>query len=138
MKKKSFFFIFLLTLVLSMAGSLSVAAQTDMQMDQNMALSMSTGPLVAGQMIHVYVDLVAFFITMYLVIKIGTGKIRLPIVVFALAFLSAALIPLIWGHGAMWVMALVKSSLGFIGVLMFIQIFGGKSLLFPKKETPQS
>jgi hypothetical protein len=87
------------------------------------------GPLFYGQMAHIYVDFAAFLITMWLIVKIGSGSIRYPLFAIALAFLAAVLIPIIFGHGFMWFMALTKSIIAFIGVIWFIKIFGGWKML---------
>lgn len=95
------------------------------------------GPVIGGQMIHVYFDFLIFIIALFLVMKIGSGKIRYPIFILALGFLISALVPVVFGHGYMWLVALIKSSFGLLSVLLFIQVFGGMSLVFPKKDLNQ-
>jgi len=131
-------------LILSLASVSFVLAQDQtmeekmmddqMVMGGSMMMGGSMGPVIFGQMLHVYFDLLIFIIASFLVIKIGSGKIRYPIIALALGFLVSALIPVLFGHGLMWLIALIKSGFGLLSILLFIQAFGGMSLVFPKKD----
>ena len=92
--------------------------------DGRMQMFVDLGPALGGQMAHVYVDIIAFLITLFLVMKVGRGKIRYPILILGLTFLVSALIPLFFGHNLMWLVALIKSIGGMISIIWFISIFG--------------
>ena len=138
MLKKIIFSVLILSLVsFSFAlaqGQMMDDKVTEDQMTMGGSMGMSIGPVIYGQMVHVYFDLLIFIVALFLVIKIGSGKIRYPIITLALGFLVSALIPVFFGHGLMWLVALIKSGFGLLSILLFIQAFGGISLIFPKKD----
>ncbi len=99
------------------------AAQHNMEAGHTQMI-VDIGPSYKGQMAHVYVDLLSFLIALFLVMKIGSGKIRYPILVLGLTFLATGLMPIILGHTYMWLVALVKSLGGMLAIIWFLQIFG--------------
>ena len=143
MLKKIIFSVLILSLVsfsfaLAQDQMIDGAMMDDKVMEDQMimggSMGMSIGPVIYGQMVHVYFDLLIFIVALFLVIKIGSGKIRYPIITLALGFLVSALIPVFFGHSFMWLVALIKSGFGLLSILLFIQAFGGISLIFPKKD----
>ena len=92
------------------------------------------GPGFGGQMLHVYVDVLAFLVTLFLVMKLGMGKMRYPIMVLALTLLLTALIPVIWGHQWMWLIALLRSIGIIIAMIWLMVIFG----VFQRSNTPSA
>ena len=137
MSKKIIYTILFTVLLITMSIS-PVLAQSDSMMEEGvmemdgmmmgpdgrMQMTIDMGPALGGQMAHVYVDLVAFVISLYLVMKIGRGKIRNPIMLLGLGFLVSALIPLFFGHQFMWLIALVKSIAATFAMIWFMSVFG--------------
>ena len=93
-----------------------------------------TGPLVGGRMVHQSLDLMAFLVTLVMVIRIGPGAIALPILIFGFSFLFSALLPIAFGTKILWALPLINSFFGLLGIITFMYVFGLFGLLFKKKE----
>lgn len=93
------------------------------------------GPMFLGQMLHVYADLAGFFIVLYLVLKIGSGTLRYPVLVLGLTFLATALLPSLFGHQYMWTVALVKSVGVILSLLWLLGILGLLGTPRPTEKT---
>jgi hypothetical protein len=83
-----------------------------------------SGPMIGQSMLFVAVDLLAFLITLLVVMRIGTGKIAQPILVFSLGFLVSAVLPLVWGTDVLWLVPIVQSVFGIFGILLFMKVLG--------------
>ncbi len=83
-----------------------------------------SGPMIGQSMLFVAVDLLAFLMTLLVVLRIGTGKIAQPILVFSLGFLFSAILPLIFGTDVLWLIPIVQSAFGILGILLFMKVLG--------------
>lgn len=93
-----------------------------------------SGPMIGQSMLYVAINLVVFLLTLLLVLRIGTGKIAQPILVISFGFLISAILPLIWGSDVLWVVPVVQSIFGLLGMLLFMQILGVFVLLSVKSD----
>jgi len=97
-----------------------------------------TGPLIGQGMLFITLNLVAFLLTLVLVLRIGTGKIGQPIFLIGLGFLVAALIPLVLGTEHLWAVPVAQTLFGVAGIFSLMKAFGVFELLqhpaAPKKS----
>ena len=91
-----------------------------------------SGPMVGQSFLFVVVNLLVFLVTLILVLRIGSGRIAGPILVIGFGFLTSAVLPLVWGSDVFWLVPLIQSFCGFLGILFFMQVLGIFSL-FNKK-----
>jgi hypothetical protein len=89
-----------------------------------------SGPMVGQSMLFVSVNLLAFLLTLLVVLRIGTGKIAQPILVISLGFLASAIVPLFWGPELLWLIPLIQSLFGILGILLFMKVLGIFQMIF--------
>jgi len=89
-----------------------------------MQVLVNLGPTIGEGMLFITVNLIAFLITLILVLRIGSGKIAKPIFLIGLGFLFSALSPMIFGVENIWAVPIIQSIFSAVGILMFIKIFG--------------
>ncbi|MBI4128329.1 MAG: hypothetical protein HY459_04680 [Parcubacteria group bacterium] len=90
------------------------------------------GPSLGGQPLHVFVDLLASLIALSLMLKMGTGKLKYPIFVFVIGYLTSALVRILGGYSYAWLVPLIKSFTDFIGLIWLFSLLGG-FVLFRRK-----
>lgn len=89
-----------------------------------MAISTFSGPMIGEGMLFISVNLVAFLVTLMLVLRIGSGKISQPIFLIGLGFLLSALISIVIGTNYLWAVPLVQTIFGLAGIISLMKIFG--------------
>ncbi len=87
-------------------------------------ISTFSGPMIGEGMLFITVNLVAFLVTLMLVLRIGSGKISQPIFFIGLGFLLSALIPVVAGTDYLWASPLVQTLFGLLGIVSLMKIFG--------------
>ena len=92
------------------------------------------GPTVGDGMLYITINLVAFLVVLMFILRIGTGKLAIPMFFIALAFLISALIPILIGVEYLWLVPLVESLFVFIGVMILMRILGVFELISGKSE----
>ena len=88
--------------------------------------------MVGQSFLFVIVNLLVFLATLLLVLRIGNGKIAQPILVIGFGFLASAVMPLIWGSDVFWLVPLIQSFCGLLGILLFMQVLGIFTIGSPK------
>lgn len=105
-----------------------------------------TGPMVGETLVFVPVNAAVFFLSLLVIIRIGKGKLNLPIILLALGFLAAAATPVILGVKYLWVVPLVQTTFGALSIISLMKIFGifgmifgsDRPSLFSKKDKTES
>ncbi|MBW1937028.1 MAG: hypothetical protein JRI84_16070, partial [Deltaproteobacteria bacterium] len=82
------------------------------------------GPMIGEGMLFITLNLVAFLLTLVLVLRIGAGRIGQPIFLIGLGFLVSGLIPLILGIEYLWAVPVVQTLFGMVGIFSLMRIFG--------------
>ncbi|OIP97712.1 hypothetical protein COT69_03080 [candidate division WWE3 bacterium CG09_land_8_20_14_0_10_39_24] len=82
------------------------------------------GPVIGDGMLFITINLVAFLICLMFILRIGTGKLAIPVFFIGLGFLLSALIPLLFGIESLWAVPLVEGLFVFAGVVIFMKILG--------------
>jgi hypothetical protein len=92
-------------------------------------ISYESSPILFyGQPLYIYFDIFAAALTLWLIIKIGKGKIRYPLLIFLAGFISSIVLPPFIGND-LEVLMLFKGGVGLLGIAAFITVFGGSALL---------
>jgi hypothetical protein len=87
----------------------------------------ATQLLFYGQPLYVYFDIFAAILTFWLIIRIGRGKIRYPLIIFLAGFLSTLILPKFFVNDLETIM-LFKGGVGLLGIASFVAVFGGTAL----------
>jgi len=82
------------------------------------------GPTIGDGMLFITINLVSFLICLMFILRIGTGKLAIPVFFIGLGFLLSAIIPLLFGITNLWLVPLIESLFVFIGVVIFMKILG--------------
>jgi len=80
--------------------------------------------MIGEGMLFITLNLVAFLLTLVLVLRIGAGRIGQPIFLIGLGFLVSGLIPLILGIEYLWAVPVVQTLFGMVGIFSLMRIFG--------------
>jgi len=89
-----------------------------------MQIVVDLGPTIGDGMLFISLNLVAFLLSLILVLRIGTGKIGQPIFLIGLGFLFSGLIPTIFGVEYLWAVPLVQSLFSILGIIVFMKVLG--------------
>jgi hypothetical protein len=97
-------------------------------------ISYESSPILFyGQPLYIYFDIFAATLTLWLIIKIGRGKIRYPLIIFLVGFVSSVVLPPFIGND-LEVIMLFKGGVGLLGIASFITVFGGSALLLHSRS----
>ncbi len=92
----------------------------------------SEGPKIGDGMLFISIDLVAFLVVLMFILRIGTGKLAIPMFFISLSFLLSALVPLLFGLEELWVVPVLQSLFTLIGVFILMKILGVFDLMSKK------
>ncbi|MCG2686155.1 hypothetical protein L6258_02180 [Candidatus Parcubacteria bacterium] len=84
----------------------------------------SSGPMIGQGMLFITLNLVAFLLTLVLVLRIGAGRIGQPIFLIGLGFLVSGLIPLILGIEYLWAVPVAQTLFGVAGIFSLMRALG--------------
>jgi len=87
-------------------------------------LGIYSGISIFNTPVFVFVDFIAFFLSIILMLRIGSGELLKPVLFFGLSFLVSGVIPLIFGMEYIWVIPLIQTFLSFVGILILMKILG--------------
>ena len=103
----------------------------------NEILHIYKGLTIGDGMIFITLDLIAFLITLMLILRIGTGELSKVIFLFALSFLLPAIIPLIFGTQVLWWVPFIQTIFSLAGIYLLMKVLGVFELMSTnKKERP--
>ncbi|PIR43626.1 hypothetical protein COV24_01710 [candidate division WWE3 bacterium CG10_big_fil_rev_8_21_14_0_10_32_10] len=83
----------------------------------------------------IFIDFMAFLFTVLLLLRIGSGLLSIPVFFFALSFLIPPLTFVIFGESVIWVLPVIQTLIGLIGIALLMKILGVFELISstPKK-----
>jgi len=93
-----------------------------------------TGPMVGSTFVFVPINAAAALLTLILVIRIGKGRLNIPVILIGLGFLVSAAIPIVFGIEYLWIVPLLQTILGVLAILALMKVFGVFSLIFKSKR----
>ena len=101
------------------------------------------GPQFGNAMAFVFLNLVAFLVTLMFVLRIGTGKIAKPVFFISLGFLISACVPLTLGNEYIWMVPIIQTLFSILGIMGFMSAYGvfdliSKSLAATNKKSDNS
>lgn len=99
-----------------------------------MKVLINLGPTIGDGMLFITVNLIAFLLTLMLVLRIGPGKIAQPIFLIGLGFVFSAFVPIILGIEFLWLVPLVQSLFSGIGIILLMGVLGVWELIREKKK----
>ena len=91
------------------------------------------GPTIGDGMLFITINLVSFLICLMFILRIGTGKLAIPMFFIGLGFLLSAIFPLLFGIEQLWIVPLIESLFVFLSVIIFMKILGVFELISKKK-----
>lgn len=98
-------------------------------------INVYSGPMVGNTLLFVPINGVAALLTLLLIMRIGKGKLNIPIIILCLGFLISAAIPVVFGVGYLWAVLLTQTLFGILSILAIMKVFGVFSQIF-KFEKP--
>ncbi|MBU4380758.1 hypothetical protein L6255_00085 [Candidatus Parcubacteria bacterium] len=101
---------------------------------QPTTINVFLGPQIGDSMAFVYLNLVAFLVTLMFVLRVGTGKIAKPIFFISLGFLISACIPLTLGNEYLWMVPLIQTLFSILGIMGFMSAYGVFDLITKKQN----
>jgi len=90
------------------------------------------GPQFGNAMAFVFLNLVAFLVTLMFVLRIGTGKIAKPVFFISLGFLISACVPLTLGNEYIWMVPIIQTLFSILGIMGFMSAYGVFDLISKK------
>ena len=93
-----------------------------------------TGPMVGSTFVFVPINVTAALLTLILVIRIGKGRLNIPVILIGLGFLVSAAIPIVFGIEYLWIVPLLQTIFGALAILALMKVFGVFSLIFKSKR----
>ena len=96
------------------------------------------GPTIGQGMMFITLNLVAFLLSLVLVLRIGAGRIGQPVFLIGLGFLVAALIPLVVGMEYLWAVPVAQTLFGLAGIFALMKTFGVFDLLTQTQSKKRS
>ncbi|MFH1565879.1 MAG: hypothetical protein ABIB98_01615 [bacterium] len=90
------------------------------------------GPTIGDGMLFITINLVSFLICLILILRIGTGKLAIPVFFIGLGFLLSAIIPLLFGIEQLWLVPIIEGLFVLIGITLFMKILGVFELISKK------
>ena len=93
-----------------------------------------TGPMVGNTFVFVPMNAAAALLTLILVIRIGKGRLNIPVILIGLGFLVSAAIPIVFGIEYLWIVPLLQTIFGVFAILALMKVFGVFSLLFKSRR----
>ena len=90
------------------------------------------GPTIGDGMLFITINLVAFLVCLMFILRIGTGKLAIPMFFISLGFLLSSLIPMLFGIEQLWLVPLVESLFVLLGIVFFMKILGVFELISKK------
>ena len=87
------------------------------------------GPMVGNSMIFVPINFAATLLSLLLIIRIGKGRLNLPVVILALGMLIAAVIPVSFGKEFLWIVPIIQTISSALTILSIMKVFGVFSLI---------
>lgn len=82
----------------------------------------SSGPLVAGLMMHAWVDLAIFIVSLYLAFRLRGGQLIYPVLLIGITGLVGFATQAVNGTEVTWVISMVKSLVLLLVALSLLQI----------------
>jgi hypothetical protein len=83
----------------------------------------STGPQFANLPVSAWLDIITFFIAIYLVLKIGGGKIMYSVWLVGATGLVGFLALWFGGAPAFWIMSTIKSAVLLFSIIWLVIVF---------------
>lgn len=99
---------------------------------QPTSISVFIGPQFGNSMVFVFLNLVAFLVTLMFILRVGTGKIAKPIFFISLGFLISACIPLTLGNEYIWMVPIIQTLFSILGIMGFMSAYGVFDLITKK------
>lgn len=82
------------------------------------------GLILFGYPLFVWVDFIAFLITIILIFRLGSGSLVKPVYSFSLSFLLPVLIAFLFGSSLYWLVPLIQTFFVFIGIYLLMRVLG--------------